>query len=51
MQNRNQAWVPQVEALMATPATEFVMVGVAHLAGDDSLLDMLESLGYTIEPL
>ena len=51
LKDRNQAWVPQVEALMATPATEFVMVGVAHLAGDDSLLDMLESLGYTIEPL
>ena len=51
LKDRNQAWVPQVEALMATPETEFVMVGVAHLAGDDSLLDMLESLGYTIEPL
>jgi len=51
LKDRNKAWVPQVEALMATPETEFVMVGVAHLAGDDSLLDMLESLGYTIEPL
>ena len=51
LKDRNKAWVPQVEALMATPETEFVMVGVAHLAGDDSLLDMLESLGYTIESL
>lgn len=51
MQNRNEAWLHQIESLMATPATEFVMVGVAHLAGEDSLLDMLASRGYLIEPL
>lgn len=51
MLKRNQAWLGQIEALMATSATEFVMVGVAHLAGEDSLLDMLELRGYTIEPL
>lgn len=51
MKNRNDAWLGQIKDLMATPATEFVMVGVAHLAGDDSLLDMLENLGYKVEQL
>lgn len=46
---RNKAWVPQIEAMLKTKEVEMILVGALHLAGDDSVLKQLESLGYTIE--
>lgn len=48
---RNRAWLPRIEAWLATPPTEFVLVGAAHLAGADGLLASLRQRGYTIEQL
>ena len=42
---RNQAWVPRIEAMLAEPGTSFVLVGGAHLGGDDSLLRFLTEAG------
>jgi uncharacterized protein len=49
---RNRAWVPRIEALLAEPGTAFVLVGGAHLAGDASMLDLLadEGLPATLSP-
>jgi len=47
--NRNQKWIPQIEAILDDPGTKFVAVGAGHLAGPDSVLKMLEAKGYTIE--
>ena len=47
--NRNQAWLPKIETMLASPAKEFVLVGVAHLAGDDGLIHALTQAGCTIE--
>jgi uncharacterized protein YbaP (TraB family) len=47
--DRNRRWIPQIETLLKTPEVEFVLVGVAHAAGDDGVLKLLEAQGYTVE--
>ncbi|AEF55238.1 TraB/GumN family protein [Marinomonas posidonica] len=48
---RNRGWLTQIEHLISTPETEFIMVGALHLAGPDSLLLSLRNKGYRIEQL
>jgi uncharacterized protein YbaP (TraB family) len=45
---RNEAWLPQIEALFETPEVELVLAGVGHFAGPDSLLDALREAGCEI---
>jgi len=47
---RNQKWLPTIEAMLKTPETEMVMVGSLHLSGDDGLLAQLKKAGYKIKP-
>ena len=49
--DRNNAWMPQIEAMLKTSEIEFVLVGALHLAGDDGLLSQLTSRGYKVELL
>ena len=50
--NRNRAWVPQIEALLAREGEDaLVVVGAGHLVGDDSVIAMLRAAGYTVERL
>ena len=46
---RNNNWIPQIEACMAKPTPCFVVVGAAHLIGPDGLLTLLTKKGYRIE--
>jgi uncharacterized protein YbaP (TraB family) len=46
---RNNNWVPQIEACMAKPQPCLVVVGAAHLVGPDGLLTLLKNKGYQIE--
>lgn len=46
---RNRAWLPKIEALLASEPTEFVLVGVGHLAGDDGIIHTLKQHGCTVE--
>jgi len=46
---RNNNWVPQIEACMAKPQPCFVVVGAAHLIGPDGLLALLKKKGYKID--
>ncbi|MBB1385418.1 TraB/GumN family protein [Pseudoalteromonas sp. SG45-5] len=46
--DRNNDWLPKVEAMFNNDKNEFVLVGVAHLAGQDSLLTLLENKGYSV---
>ncbi len=48
---RNNAWMPQIEALLRTKEVEFVLVGALHLVGDDGLLARLTAKGYRVERL
>ena len=46
--DRNQDWLPLIEAMFEQEGTEFVLAGVAHMVGEDGLLAMLESRGYEV---
>lgn len=48
---RNNAWIPQLEAMFTSAQVEFVLVGALHLAGKDSLLTKLGDKGYRITQL
>lgn len=49
--DRNNAWMPQIEAMLKTSEIEFVLVGALHLAGEDGLLSQLTSRGYKVDLL
>lgn len=49
--NRNKEWISYLEALTYTPEIEFVLVGLAHMAGEQGLIALLEKKGYTIEQI
>ena len=49
--DRNNAWMPQIESMLKTSEIELVLVGAAHLAGNDGLLAQLESRNYKITQL
>ncbi len=46
---RNRNWVGQIEQLMANEAGTFLIaVGAGHLAGEDSVVEMLRARGLTV---
>jgi uncharacterized protein YbaP (TraB family) len=47
--DRNASWVPAVEACLTQKTSCFVVVGAAHLVGQDSLVDLLRQKGYKVE--
>ena len=47
--DRNQAWLPQVDAMLQTAETELVLDGALHLVGEDGLLAELARKGYTVQ--
>ena len=47
--DRNRTWADWVDERMARPGHVFLAVGAAHLVGDDSLRELLESKGYVAE--
>ena len=46
---RNRNWIPQIVDILDQPGLSFVAVGAAHLAGDDSVILMLQKEGYKPE--
>ncbi|MCP5330317.1 MAG: TraB/GumN family protein [Pseudomonadales bacterium] len=48
---RNNAWMLIVESMFQDADIEFVLVGAAHLVGEDGLLSQLQAKGYTITQL
>ena len=46
---RNANWAGQIQALLAGSGTTFIAVGAAHLAGDDSVQEILEDRGVNVE--
>jgi len=46
---RNNNWLPEIERMLKTKETEFVLFGALHLAGEKGVLAQLKALGYTIE--
>ncbi|EGM79765.1 hypothetical protein Rhein_0225 [Rheinheimera sp. A13L] len=48
---RNQNWLPQIEKMFGNANKELVLVGGGHLAGEHSLLALLQQAGYKLEQL
>ena len=48
---RNLNWLPQIFDYMKTPQTEMVLVGSAHLIGEDGLIKHLKQAGYQVTQL
>lgn len=48
---RNLAWIPEIESLLATPETELILVGAAHLVGPDGIIEALIKRGYQVTKL
>jgi len=46
---RNNNWIPQIDACLVRPQPCLVVVGAAHLVGPDGLLTLLQRKGYKIE--
>ncbi|HPS94910.1 MAG TPA: TraB/GumN family protein, partial [Deltaproteobacteria bacterium] len=43
---RNTAWTGKIEKLLAQEGDVLVVVGAAHLAGDNGLIELLRRKGY-----
>ena len=48
LKNRNQRWLPMLEAFTKQPGASFVAVGAAHLVGPDGLVALLRADGYKV---
>jgi uncharacterized protein len=48
---RNQKWVKKIEGLINGSRNTMVIVGVAHLAGQDSVVDLLRQSGFKVTKL
>lgn len=48
---RNQAWLPQIQAMLddAKKGDTLVVVGALHLLGEDGVIEMLRGKGYKVE--
>jgi uncharacterized protein YbaP (TraB family) len=49
--DRNQRWLPQVQALLKEEHNSLVLVGALHLVGRGGLLELLHEQGYQITQL
>lgn len=49
--DRNNDWMPQIRKYLKTPENEFVLVGVAHLVGPESIVALLKKEGYKVKKL
>jgi uncharacterized protein len=49
--DRNNRWLPLVDAYLNTPQTEFVLVGAGHLVGPEGIVSALRKKGYAVDKL
>ena len=47
--DRNQNWLPKIEAMLQDPGVELILVGALHLVGEEGVLQLLRERGYQIE--
>jgi uncharacterized protein YbaP (TraB family) len=45
---RNQNWIPQIEAALASDQDAFVAVGAGHMPGESGVIALLEANGHTV---
>jgi hypothetical protein len=49
--DRNRDWVPHLETLIDSGKRTLVIVGVGHLVGEDSVIDLLKSRGHKLKKM
>lgn len=49
--DRNNSMLQRIEEYLASSDIHFIVVGAAHLVGEDGLLKLLQDKGYTVEQL
>jgi len=49
--DRNNRWMPKIENMFSDHDSEFILVGVAHLIGEDGLVEKLRQKGYDVQKL
>jgi hypothetical protein len=49
--DRNRDWIPRLETLMDSGKRTLVIVGVGHLVGEDSVINLLKSRGYKLKKM
>lgn len=49
--DRNRDWIPHLEALIGSGKRTLVIVGVGHLVGKDSVINLLKSKGYKVKKM
>jgi uncharacterized protein YbaP (TraB family) len=49
--DRNRGWIPHLETLMDSGKRTLVIVGVGHLVGEDSVIDLLKSRGHKLKKM
>jgi len=49
--SRNRNWIPLIMAMLEDADIEFVLVGVAHMPGEDGVLALLREQGATVRKL
>lgn len=49
LDDRNRAWIPDIEALLAAGEPAMVIVGMGHLVGRGSVVELLRERGYSVE--
>lgn len=48
---RNQRWLPKIEALTKASENSLVIVGALHLVGDQGVIELLRKRGFTVTQL
>ena len=49
--DRNKTWIKKIDERVTPKKTHMIVVGAAHLPGEEGLLKLLEQKGYTLEQL
>ncbi len=49
--DRNRKWINDIEGYLNSSVNTMVIVGVAHLVGDNSVVDLLRKRGYKVAKL
>jgi uncharacterized protein YbaP (TraB family) len=49
--DRNKKWISDIEGYLGSSVNTMVIVGVAHLVGDNSVVDLLRKRGYKVVKL
>lgn len=48
--DRNAAWVPKMETILAIPGLHFMAFGAGHLTGEDGVVALLRRRGWSVSP-